>query len=149
MESLIHAFGIDAKLIVVQIINFTVLAGILTYLLYKPVLKMLADREAKIKQGLEDAKLAGEAREKAEDERKEIVGAAHQEAEAVAARSAASAKEKAEEIMADANGRAEGVIKTAMEQGENIRTEALKKSETEIAKMAVLAAEAVLKEKNS
>ncbi len=148
MESLIHAFGIDVKLIVVQIINFTVLAGILTYLLYKPVLKMLADREAKIKQGLEDAKQAGEAREKAEDERKEIVGEAHKEAEAVVLRSSESAKEKAEEIMFDANTRAEGVVKTAMEQGETIRTEALKKSEAEIAKMAVLAAEAVLKERN-
>lgn len=39
MDQLIQAFGIDAKLITVQIINFGILLAALTYFLYKPVLK--------------------------------------------------------------------------------------------------------------
>ena len=54
MEEIIHAFGIDWRLIVIQMFNFAVLAGALWYFLYTPVLTILSDREAKLKKGVED-----------------------------------------------------------------------------------------------
>ena len=59
MEQLIHAFGIDARLILLQVINFGLLMAVLSYLLYKPVLKVLAERQEKIAQGVKDAEEAG------------------------------------------------------------------------------------------
>lgn len=146
MDQLIEAFGIDAKLIVVQIINFALLAGLLTYLLYKPVLKVMADREEKIAKGIEDAEKAAKTLEGAEDEKQVILTDAHKAAEDVTQRAKAHADEKAAAIAAVADEKAAGVVAAAEEKAENIKLVAKKDSEAEIAKLAVLAAEKVLKE---
>ena len=148
MDSLISAFGIDLKLIIIQVINFVVLAAALSYLLYKPVLKLLNEREEKIKQGMADAEAAGKAKENAEAERKEIVGAAHQEAEAVGKRASEHAKEIGDNIVRYAEEKAAASIEAAREKGEALKQQAQKDSEAEIAKLAVLAAERILKEKS-
>lgn len=149
MEQLLHAFGIDAKLIVIQIINFVVLAGALSYFLYKPVLKLLAEREEKIAQGIKDAEDAAKAKASADEEKKEILAAANKDAEGVAANAKQYADEKAAAIVADAQTKAEGIVKDAQGKGEEIKVQAQKESEAEIAKLAVLAAEKVLSEKTS
>lgn len=141
MDSLIHAFGIDIRLITIQIINFVVLAGALSYFLYKPLLGILKEREEKIKQGVEDAKAAGEARERADTERKKIVGAAHLEAEAVTKQAEEYAKEKAGELVRAAEREAADKIRIAGEKADALAVEAEKKSEAEVAKLAVLAVE--------
>lgn len=146
MESLIQAFGIDLRLITIQVINFVVLAAVLSYLLYKPVLKMLNEREAKIKQGLNDALAAAKARENAEEERKDIVQIAHQEAEDVGKRAEVYAKDKAAEITAAAEASAVDKIRLAEERAIALSEEAKRQSEAEIAKLAVLAAEKILQE---
>ena len=146
MDQLIHAFGIDVKLIVVQIINFILLAGLLTYFLYKPVLKVLADREEKIAKGIRDAEAAAETLEGAEAEKQTILTAAHQEAEQVGVRAKAHADEQAAGVAAVAEEKAAGIVKAAEEKAENIKLTAKQESEAEIAKLAVLAAEKVLKQ---
>lgn len=146
MDQLIHAFGIDARLIVVQIINFTLLAGLLTYLLYKPVLKVLADREEKIAQGIKDAEASAEALAHAEEEKQTILTAAHKEAEEVAQRGKAHADEQAIAVAAVAEEKAAGIVASAEEKAEAIKVQAKQESEAEIAKLAVLAAEKVLKQ---
>ncbi len=45
--------GIDPVMLVTQIINFAILAFILTKFLYKPILKLLDERQKKIAEGLE------------------------------------------------------------------------------------------------
>ncbi len=149
MEEIIHKFGIDGKLVIIQIINFTVLVGLLSYFLYKPLLKILADREKKIAQGVADAEAAATARAMAEDEKQSIVSAAHKEAEQVSARAQAHAQEKSTEIIESAEEKANAVLRQAEARGEDIKTQAHKDSEAEIAKLAVLAAEKVLAQKNS
>ncbi len=147
MESLIHAFGIDIKLITIQIINFLVLAGILSYLLYKPLLKILNEREETIAQGVKDAEAAGQALSAAEDEKKAIVSQAHQEAADINDRAAGFAEENAAKVRAAAEEEAAQKIKAAEERSRALAEEAKKASEAEIAKLAVLAAEKVLSEK--
>lgn len=149
MEQLLHAFGIDAKLIIVQIINFVVLAGLLTYFLYKPVLKILEDREEKIKQGIKDAEDAALAKTQASEEKRAILTQAQLEAQEMDARAKAFAKEKEVEIIAAAQVKAQGVIKEAETKSAFLKEQARKDSEAEIAKLAILAAEKVLQNKTS
>lgn len=149
MEQLIEAFGIDVKLIVVQIINFTILVAVLSYFLYQPLMKVLADREEKIATGIKDAEAAAAAKAAAETEKQTILSAAHQEAEAVAVRAKGYADEKTASLLADAEQKAAAVIKAAEQKGEEIKTQAHKESEAEIAKLAILAAEKILTEKTS
>ena len=145
MEQLITAFGIDVKLILIQILNFGILLAALSYFLYKPVLKMLATREEKIVQGMKDAEDAAKAKASADEEKKGILSTAHKDAEEVGAKAKTYADEKAAVIAADAQTKAEGIIKNAESKSEEIKEQARKDSEAEIAKLAVLAAEKVLK----
>jgi F-type H+-transporting ATPase subunit b len=149
MEQLIHAFGIDARLILLQVVNFGLLMAVLTYFLYKPVLKVLKEREEKIAKGIEDAKAAEAALASAEEEKKGITSAANKEAEAMTVRAAEHAEGKADQIITDAQKKAEQVIKDAGDRGSEMKAQVLKETEADIAKLAVLAAEKVLKERTS
>ena len=110
MEEIIHAFGIDWRLIVIQMFNFAVLAGALWYFLYTPVLGILKEREAKLKKGVEDAE--------------EVT------------------------ILNEAAVRAERALADAAQKAEEIKARAHKESEAEIAQLAILAAEKVLRERS-
>ncbi len=149
MEDIIYKFGIDAKLIIVQIINFVILAGLLSYFLYKPVLRILAERSDKIAQGIADAEAAGVAKSEADKEKQIIVAEAHKEAEAVSARAKEHADAKTSEIISDAEEKANAIARMAEVKSEEIKAKAHKDSEAEIAKLAVLAAEKVLRQKAS
>lgn len=147
MDQLIEAFGLDLKLIIAQIINFAVLVALLSYFLYKPLLKVLSDREEKITQGVKDAEAAAAAKASADTEKQEIVSAAHKEAEEVAMRAKAHADEKAADITKAADAKAAGIVASAEQKAADIKAQAHKESEAEIAKLAILAAEKILQEK--
>lgn len=149
MEDLIKAFGIDVKLITVQIINFVILMAVLSYFLYKPLLKVLADREEKIAQGIKDAESAAAAKADADKEKQTILSAAHTEASDINERAKVSADEKSANILNEAQAKAEAVLADATKKGEDIKARLEKESEAEVAKMAILAAEKVLQEKTS
>src|SRR3972149_8583050 len=75
-----EALGINLGFFLVQLLNFLILVVILYAWAYKPILRMLDDRKAKIAQGLEDARIASEARANAEKEAAKIVADAQAEA---------------------------------------------------------------------
>ena len=141
MQEIIHAFGIDWRLIVIQIFNFSVLAGILWYFLYTPVLNLLAERELKIKKGI------GAALRQADSEKHTILTEAHSEASAIVARASVHAEEKGSEIVIDAQHKAERVAQDAAQKALEIKAQAYKESEAEIAQVAILAAEKILNQK--
>ena len=144
-----HAFGIDVKLITIQVLNFVVLAGLLTYFLYKPVLNILAEREEKIRKGIVDAEEAARAHASAQLEKQTILSQAQKDAEEISARAREFSKKKEEEFLVVAQHKAAGVVKDAETKSALLQEQALKNSEAEIARLAILAAEKVLKEKLS
>ena len=58
MNAFINQFGLDWGLFLSQLVNFVLILIILTFFVYKPVLKILKERSAKIKEGLDKAKEA-------------------------------------------------------------------------------------------
>lgn len=149
MDQLISAFGIDLQLILLQILNFGLLAAGLTYLLYKPVLRLLRERQERIEQGIKDAAAAEKMKQNAEAEKQSILTAAHTEAEAVAARAKTHAEERGQAIVSEAQGKAEQLLQQAAAAGEEIKVRSRQESEAEIAKTAILAAEKILQERSS
>jgi F-type H+-transporting ATPase subunit b len=147
MEEIIKAFGIDGRLIIIQIINFGILMAALGYFLYKPILKMLAEREAKIAQGLKDAEDASKAKAEAGLEKQSILTAAHSDAEEINQRAKVAADSQATEIISEAHNKAAFVLEDAEKKREHIKEQARFESEKEIAQLAVLAAEKVLRAK--
>ena len=149
MEQLIQAFGIDTRLIVVQIINFGLLLALLSYFLYRPILNLLEEREAKITQGIKDAEAAAAAKADAETEKRDILKAAHHEASDVADRAKIVANEQSETIVAAANAKVTKLLEDAEAAGVARKAQLERESEAEMAKLAVLAAEKILREKQT
>jgi F-type H+-transporting ATPase subunit b len=149
MEAIVEAFGIDAHLIIVQIVNFAILMAALGYFLYTPILNMLRDREEKIAAGIRDAEAAAVAKASAEEEKKVVLTDAHKAAAEVGARAKATAETTAAEILAAAETAAAAAKAKAAVEAEGLKADAIKASEAEIAKTAILAAEKILREKSS
>lgn len=147
MEEIIKAFGIDWRLIVIQMFNFALLAAALWYFLYTPVLNILKAREDKLKQGVLDADAAKAALENADAEKKVILTKAQSEAGDIVARAIGRAEEKGTEIIHEAEARAARAIEDAKQKAEEIKAQAHKESEAEIAQVAFLATEKMLRER--
>lgn len=58
MGELIAKLGLDWRLLLAQVVNFGILVGVLTWAVYKPLLKVMAERRGKIERGLADAAAA-------------------------------------------------------------------------------------------
>lgn len=149
MSELFAAFGVDWKLLLIQAVNFGLLLSVLTYFLYKPVLRIIDERQRKIAEGVKTAEEAQRKLEDAKVEGEGIVGTAAREAEVLVASARARADERGTEIVKGAEARAAGVLKDASDRAEEAKRQALKESEREIARVAMLAAEKILKEKSA
>lgn len=149
MQELFATFGINWKLLLIQAVNFGVLLAALTYLLYRPVLKILDDRRMKIEEGVRAADAAAQRLADAKIEADGLVGDGARQAENLLSTARVSAEEKGLSIMKEAEARAAGVLKDAEARAAEAKRQALRESEQGIAKAAMLAAEKILKEKNA
>ncbi len=149
MEEIIKAFGIDGRLIVIQIVNFAILMGILGYFLYNPILRMLAEREAKIQKGIEDAEAAAKAKAEADIEKQAVLTAAHGEAGEINTRAKAAADLKASAIVSEAEEKANAIVRSAELRATEAAAKIEKDAEGEITKTAILAVEKLLRERTS
>ncbi|MBU2103838.1 F0F1 ATP synthase subunit B [Patescibacteria group bacterium] len=145
MEQLFEAFGIDGKLLLAQLINFGVLFVALTWLLYKPVMKTLDERRAKIAQGVEDAEQASQKLAAADENAAQVVHGAETEAEGIVASARELAGTEKSRIVKEAEARAAQVAADAEARAQETAAQALRDSEKEVARLAVLAAEKVLR----
>lgn len=142
---LIHAFGIDWKLMGIQMLNFAVVFFIIVRFVWKPVRGILETRQKKIEQGLHDADAAAEARHNAIVERDRIISDTRKDAGELASKLHAQVTEHAHEEMRKAQADADAFRAHAKSEGEKSKAEIIKAGEVELARMAVLAAEKVLR----
>jgi F-type H+-transporting ATPase subunit b len=59
MNAFLDQFGIDWKLFLSQLVNFFLILIILRLFVYKPIIKIIKERNKKIKEGLDKAEEAG------------------------------------------------------------------------------------------
>ncbi len=103
--------GINLGFFLFQVFNFTVLVILLYAWAYKPVVNMLETRKKKIAQGMEDARVAADARANAEKEARDIIAKAQIEA----AQKIREATERAEKAALDIQAKAEADVVKARE----------------------------------
>ncbi len=149
MADLLQSFGIDWRLLIIQAVNFGVLLVALTYFLYKPVLNILDERRKKIEQGVRDASEAKHELENAELKASEIVGEASGKAEEIVLSAKELAELKGQEILSEAQARSERIEADAKARAQEAAKRALDNSNEEIARIAILATERLLKKKLS
>lgn len=80
---LIQALGIDGRILLAQFLNFAVLVFVLWRFAYKPVFKILEERRLKIEKGLDDADTAAKSLLLTEEENKQLLIKARQEASVI------------------------------------------------------------------
>lgn len=96
------ALGINLGYILVQILNFAIMLIVLRAWVYEPLINMMAKRKASIEQGLEDARVAAQARANAEKEAEKVLLDAQTKAGEIVAEARTRADAQARDIKADA-----------------------------------------------
>ena len=145
MDQLFGAFGIETHLLIAQLVNFGVILVVLWYVLYRPVMKTLDERRILVAKGVEDAQEAKEALEGATEKAGEITRGAESEAEGIVSRARDEAGTERDRLLKEAQMRAESVEKDAQARAQEAHDKALRDSEKEIARLAILAAEKAMR----
>lgn len=134
-----EALGIDPKILLAQIINFSILLFLLKKFLYGPIIKMLDDRKEKIEQGLKDSEKAKEMLENVETETVMKNEKAFIDAKEIVESAKKEASEKAAEIIKKANHDADEMIKKAQAEAGSAKEKALSAAKGEIGSLVALA----------
>lgn len=149
MNALFAAFGIDWRLLIINLLNFALLLGVLWYFLYKPLTSMLEARRQRMIEGVNNANEADRQLAEIEGSRADMLASAGREADDVLAKARASAIEKQHELIAQGEASATALVSEAHLQAVEMKREAILESKQEVAKLIVLGMEKVALEKQS
>lgn len=141
-----EGIGINLPLLVAFVINFVILFALLSIVLYKPVLKMLDERQAKIKESLEQAEQIKEEVARSDEQIKANLKTAHKEEQALIAQAAQIGERLTEEAKEKARQEAESLIAKAHAEIGRERDKAIDELRKEFVDIAILAAEKVINE---
>ncbi|GAB4577865.1 MAG: hypothetical protein Fur0022_05970 [Anaerolineales bacterium] len=141
-----EALGINGGYFLVQVVNFLTIFIVLRAWVYGPVLNLLDKRRQTIAQGLEDARVAAEARANAEKEAAKVIA----EAQAKASQLVKEASERAENATRDIRTAAEAdavkIRENAVAEAQQERTRILGDLRGQVAALAIAATQKLLNE---
>jgi F-type H+-transporting ATPase subunit b len=142
----LEALGINLGYLISQIVNFTLLAALLYFVAYKPVLRMLDDRSARIKKGLEDAEEASRRAAQMEQEFEQRMVQARREGQEIIAQSTQMSEKGRQEILATARQEARAEIDKAKEEIIREREMAMAEIRQQVADLSLTISEKVIGE---
>lgn len=135
-----EALGINLGLLIVQIIAFIIVFLTLNAWVYRPMLNMMETRRQKIAQGLEDARVAAEARASAEKEAAKIIADAQAEASKVVREATERAAVAGQDVKAAVEAEAAKAREAAIAEAEIERNRVLGDLRSQVAALAIAAA---------
>lgn len=135
-----EALGINLGLLIVQIIAFFIVFLTLNAWVYKPMLNMMETRKQKIAQGLEDARVAAEARANAEKEAAKVIAEAQTEASKIVREATERASTAGNDVKAAAVAEAAKAREAAVAEAEVERNRILGDLRGQVASLAIAAA---------
>ena len=141
-----EGLGINLPLLIAFVINFVILFGLLTLVLYKPVLKVLDERQAKIKESIAQAEQIREQTTRSEEQIKTHLETARKEGQAIIAQATQIGERVKEEAKEGARKEAESLIAKAQAEIKQERDKTVDELRQEFASIAILAAEKVINE---
>jgi F-type H+-transporting ATPase subunit b len=130
--------------VLVSIVNFLVILYLLRRYLWGPILTLLENRAAKIREGLEMAEAAKAERERMKAEVERQLADARREAQAIAERTTKAAEAAAADVRTQAKAEADRIRERGREDARQLHDQALAQLRSELAGMVVLAASRVL-----
>jgi F-type H+-transporting ATPase subunit b len=141
-----EALGISGLALLAQIINFLIILYLLNRIAVGPITRILAERRARIEQGMKDAEQARADREQAEQERLNALQEARREANDILARAQRVAQETREQDIAATRAELDRMRERATADIEAEKQRALTDLRAEVADLALAAAGKVVGE---
>ncbi len=141
-----EALGINLGLLVVQIIAFIIVFLTLNAWVYQPMLDMMESRKKKIGQGLEDARVAAEARADAQKDADKIRAEAQAEASKIVRDATERAVSAGKDVKAVAEAEAAKAREAALAEAEMERNRVLGDLRSQVAALAIAAAQKLVGE---
>jgi F-type H+-transporting ATPase subunit b len=136
----LEKLGLNLGYLLLQIFNFLILFVVLRVWVFKPIMGLLEKRRNTIAQGLEDARVAAEARANAEKEAAKILANAQTEANKVIREATERAVSAAKEVKTAAEAEAAKALEAARADAELERNRVLADLRGQVAALAIAAA---------
>ena len=136
--------SIDIGTILFSWINLMILFFALKRFLFKPVQKILTERQAAVDQALNDADEARARAEAAETEYTEKLTQAKEESAEILRNATRKAQQRSEEIVANARNEAAGIMQQNQDELEREKRRAESQLRSDVSELAVLVAEKVV-----
>ncbi|MBI5023293.1 MAG: F0F1 ATP synthase subunit B [Candidatus Magasanikbacteria bacterium] len=144
---LMASLGLDGRLFIFQLINFAIVAIILWFLVLKPLVKKLAERQKLIDGGLDNAKKAQEQMERSEVDYRAKISEAKKEAQTILEKTKKDAKTLSENLKIKAKQEIENLAEQAKKNILKEKDEMMIGLKGETANLIIAALEKILKEK--
>ncbi|MFQ5917863.1 MAG: F0F1 ATP synthase subunit B [Candidatus Binatia bacterium] len=135
----------DPGLFLWTILTFLVLFVLLRKYAWKPLLKMLEDREETIRKSLDDAAKAKQEIERLQGESKEIIAKARVEAQSIIAASRTQAEKVKAEILQDAKARTDSILQAAEKQIQAEKEKAITDIKNEVIDLSLMMASKLIR----
>jgi len=142
----LEQLGLNLGFILVYLFNFLIMLVVLRVWVYKPILGLLDKRRQNIAQGLEDARVAAEARAAAEKEAAKIVADAQAEASKVVREANERAQSVAKEVKAEAEAEAAKARDVSLAEAEVERNRILGDLRSQVAALSIAATQKLVGE---
>lgn len=147
MENLIETFHLDLKLIIAQVINFTIVLLVLYWFAFKPLVKIMAERSGKIAKSLDEAKLIEEKLAQTKAEFNKTISEAKKQAGLILEKAAADSEVKKKETVVRTKEEIGAIINQEKQKMQTEKAAILKEIKKEVAGLVITMVEKVLGEK--
>jgi len=137
---------INFSQVLFQVVNFGVIFWVLTKYLYKPVLKLLADRQEKINAGLAAAEKNLKTEQASEDEKKAILAKTRKEAAAIIKDATVESKKQADAMIREAKEKAALEANRILTKAENAAAQKQKEASLALKDLVIATTSKVLSE---
>lgn len=141
------SLGLDGRLFVFQLINFAIVTVILWFLVLKPLIKKLIERQKLIDEGLDNAKKAQERMERGEIDYRAKMSEAKKEAQIILEKTKKDAETLSENLKVRAKQEIESLAEQAKKNILKEKEEMMIGLKGETANLIVVALEKILGEK--
>lgn len=136
---------IQVGAILLQMLNFGIVASALTFLLLKPVRKILDERSRKVEEGQNAAAAAIASQEEAQKSAEKIIAAAQQKAKDIVEEARHDAEKTASQVIQTAENKAQEILKKASSEAAAQKKAALQDLQKNIEKTIVAISKRVIK----
>jgi F-type H+-transporting ATPase subunit b len=142
-----QGLSIDFSVVAFQAVNVIVLLIVLNLILYKPLSKLLADREKRIKEGVENAEKADVSLRESKTIREDMMKSARVEGQTVMDKARKDGETLKNSILAEAQNQAKSIVDNGHQVIAMEKAKTMEELKAKAVGLIVMAAEKVIREK--